>query len=355
MGAARADQGAAQPERVAPAPRAGRAALEPGVGGADRPAAPRADHPRADERRPLGTLVRRRAAHRAPRKVSARSRARVAASLFARCPRPPAPARAYPRPQRRAFLSERWLAHAQDNIHYRPGQLPDDGGGLHTGYSGKDCRLLTVVFELAPVQPGQGGFGCLPGSHRDDAPRLPTHDDWRKPGHWATAEQRGPLWPADVPVHRIEAGPGDAIIFTEKLVHGTLPWAGGGERRTLFCAWHSPFRSPSPAADRLLPLLLLSHSPVVAQSRFIRWLTSMWSGALPVRLAGADKYVPFGYHNRDVNYDLSSPTLTQQQREILSYPPEWYTAPWFGAERFEAEAPWLPVAADAGEVGASKL
>jgi hypothetical protein len=279
----------------------------------------------------------------------------VAASLFARCPRPPAPARAYPRPQRRAFLSERWLAHAQDNIHYRPGQLPDDGGGLHTGYSGKDCRLLTVVFELAPVQPGQGGFGCLPGSHRDDAPRLPTHDDWRKPGHWATAEQRGPLWPADVPVHRIEAGPGDAIIFTEKLVHGTLPWAGGGERRTLFCAWRSPFRSPSPAADRLLPLLLLSHSPVVAQSRFIRWLTSVWSGALPVRLAGADKYVPFGYHNRDVNYDLSSPTLTQQQREILSYPPEWYTAPWFGAERFEAEAPWLPVAADAGEVGASKL
>ena len=86
------------------------------------------------------------------------------------------------------------------------------------------------------MSPGQGGFGCLPGSHRDDAPPLPTHDGWRKPGHWATPEQRGPLWPQDVPVHRVEAELGDAIVFTEKLVHGTLPWAGGGERRTIFCA-----------------------------------------------------------------------------------------------------------------------
>jgi hypothetical protein len=123
-----------------------------------------------------------------------------------------------------------------DNIHFRPGALPDDGGGLHTGHGAKECRLLSVVYELAPVKPGQGGFGCLPGSHRDDAPPLPTHDGWRKPGNWATPEQRGALWPEDVPVHRIEAGLGDAIVFTEKLIHGTLPWAGGGERRTLFCA-----------------------------------------------------------------------------------------------------------------------
>lgn len=143
------------------------------------------------------------------------------------------------------------LCCSQDNIHFRPGKLPDNGGGLHTGYSAKSCRLLSVVYELAPVSPGQGGFGCLPGSHRDDAPPLPTHDGWRKPGHWATPEQRGPLWPQDVPVHRIEAELGDAIVFTEKLVHGTLPWAGGGERRTIFCAhaFSCPPIGPAAAAQ----------------------------------------------------------------------------------------------------------
>ena len=37
----------------------------------------------------------------------------------------------------------------------------------------------------------------------------------------------------------------------------------------------------------------------------------------------ADKYVPFGYHNRDVNYDTTTPSLTEQQKEILAYPHEW--------------------------------
>ena len=27
---------------------------------------------------------------------------------------------------------------------------------------------------------------------------------------------------------------GDAIIFTEAMTHGTFPWTGTGERRTLF-------------------------------------------------------------------------------------------------------------------------
>ena len=109
--------------------------------------------------------------------------------------------------------------------------------------------LLTLVYELKPVAPGQGGFGCIPGSHRPDFPALPEHEGWRK--SWATDELRGAAWPANVPVHRIEAEPGSCIIFTEKLLHGTLPWAGGGERRTLFCAHlhtlpsaHSPPLTP---------------------------------------------------------------------------------------------------------------
>ena len=41
-------------------------------------------------------------------------------------------------------------------------------------------------------------------------------------------------WPPDIPVHRVEAKAGECIIFSEKLKHGTIPWSGAGERRTLF-------------------------------------------------------------------------------------------------------------------------
>ena len=37
-------------------------------------------------------------------------------------------------------------------------------------------------------------------------------------------------------VHRVRAAAGDAILFTEALEHGTLPWTSAGRTRTtLFC------------------------------------------------------------------------------------------------------------------------
>ena len=39
-----------------------------------------------------------------------------------------------------------------------------------------------------------------------------------------------------MPAHRVEGQAGDCVLFTEKLSHGTVPWTGSGERRTLFCA-----------------------------------------------------------------------------------------------------------------------
>jgi hypothetical protein len=35
-------------------------------------------------------------------------------------------------------------------------------------------------------------------------------------------------------VKRVPARPGDAIVFTEALTHGTLPWTADAARRTLF-------------------------------------------------------------------------------------------------------------------------
>ena len=87
-----------------------------------------------------------------------------------------------------------------------------ENGKMHNG-------LTVVAYNLQDVNPGDGGFGAVPGSHKSNCP-FP--DEWRELEN----------------MHRIvEAvtGPaGCAILFTEALTHGTLPWRSQGERRTVF-------------------------------------------------------------------------------------------------------------------------
>ena len=101
---------------------------------------------------------------------------------------------------------------------------PTDGGQCYYRYNnGRFFNgLLTVAFELNDVTPSSGGFACVAGSHKGNF-ALP--DEWR-----ISAKQ------ADIPacVDRVTARSGDAIIFTEACAHGTVPWGGGGERRTIF-------------------------------------------------------------------------------------------------------------------------
>jgi len=79
--------------------------------------------------------------------------------------------------------------------------------------------LTAVAYELRDVAPGEGGFACVPGSHKSNAP-FP--DEWRDLEHPPAC------------VQPIAIAAGSAIVFTEALTHGTLPWRGTGERRTLF-------------------------------------------------------------------------------------------------------------------------
>lgn len=164
-----------------------------------------------------------------------------------------------------------------DNIHYKPGRSPQDGpdkgGSLH-GNPGN--FHITCVYELKTVEKGDGGFGCVPGSHKPHIEeRLTSMDgEWRS--NWCNTEwtSRFPNWPDDVPVHHVEAKAGDCILFTEKLKHGTIPWSGKNERRTLFY-----------------------------------------------------KYVPFGMHHGDAGYDTTDPELTERQRRILEFSPSWFNEP----------------------------
>ena len=164
-----------------------------------------------------------------------------------------------------------------DNVHYKPGRTPTDGpdkgGGLHGGPA---AFHVTCVYELKTVGPGDGGFGCVVGTHKPaNEQKLKDMDgDWR--WNWSDTEwtSKLPNWDEDVPVHRVEAKAGDCILFTEKLKHGTIPWAGKGERRTLFY-----------------------------------------------------KYVPCGMHHGDAAYDTNDPELTERQKRILEFSPCWFNEP----------------------------
>ncbi|MCB9156465.1 MAG: phytanoyl-CoA dioxygenase family protein [Caldilineaceae bacterium] len=106
------------------------------------------------------------------------------------------------------------------------GGFPYDPAQYYHFKGGKFYNGLTVVaYNLRDVNPGDGGFGCVPGSHKSN---------FQFPNEWRELEHMQPFM-------RAVTGPaGTAIIFTEALTHGTLPWAGAGERRTLFFKF-SPF------------------------------------------------------------------------------------------------------------------
>ena len=97
---------------------------------------------------------------------------------------------------------------------------PYDPGQFYYTQRGEIISGLTVVaYNLRDVHPGEGGFACVPGSHKANFPFPPEWCGLEEP-HECVLPITGPA--------------GTAIIFTEALWHGTLPWRSDRERRTLF-------------------------------------------------------------------------------------------------------------------------
>ena len=139
------------------------------------------------------------------------------------------------------------LDHVNVHTHVRQGFA---GGTLHGGWKGTggaqfssyhDGRfyngLVSVSFELYDTRPNDGGFGCIPGSHKGNL---------RLPAAWRELAKGIPDC-----VTRIAARPGDAIVFTEALTHGTLPWTAAAKRQTVFykfsphgSTWSADFFNP---------------------------------------------------------------------------------------------------------------
>jgi ectoine hydroxylase-related dioxygenase (phytanoyl-CoA dioxygenase family) len=80
--------------------------------------------------------------------------------------------------------------------------------------------LTVVTYCLTRANGGDGGFCCIPGSHKSHFVRNLAAD--------VREYRRRPDYVVQPP---LEAG--DVVIFTEALVHGTAPWMADHERRAL--------------------------------------------------------------------------------------------------------------------------
>lgn len=104
---------------------------------------------------------------------------------------------------------------------------PGTGGlGLHGGGTPHDPAqfydvrgnrmyngLVAVQWALVDHAPGDGGFCCVPGSHR---------------ANFARPDGTPRSWVVEVPL-----AAGDVVIFTEALTHGTATWRAPHLRRSL--------------------------------------------------------------------------------------------------------------------------
>ncbi|MCU1396772.1 MAG: Protein involved in biosynthesis of mitomycin antibiotics/polyketide fumonisin [Ilumatobacteraceae bacterium] len=106
-----------------------------------------------------------------------------------------------------------------------------EGGRMYNG-------LVAVQWVLVDHRPGDGGFGCVPGSHKA-AFRFP-------------AGQESGL------VVEVPMAAGDVVIFTEALTHCTIPWRGAEQRSALFYKYapgHSTWGTDYQQMTALEPLL----------------------------------------------------------------------------------------------------
>ncbi len=104
------------------------------------------------------------------------------------------------------------------------------GGRMRSG-------LLSFNWALTDAEPGQGGFGCIPGSHRAEEP-VPEG--------------------AESLVVEIPQRAGSLLVFTEALVHCTVPWNGSEDRLALLYKYspgNSTWACYPAARPEVLPLL----------------------------------------------------------------------------------------------------
>lgn len=96
--------------------------------------------------------------------------------------------------------------------------------------------LVAIAISLVDAGPEDGGFACIPGSHKAN---------YRCPEQIRTFENSDPIV-------RVPVKAGSAIMFTEALTHGTWPWVAEHERRGVFLKYtpgHMAYSSAYPSVS----------------------------------------------------------------------------------------------------------
>ncbi|MEE3258393.1 MAG: phytanoyl-CoA dioxygenase family protein [Candidatus Latescibacterota bacterium] len=112
-----------------------------------------------------------------------------------------------------------YLETGAERLGLHGGNTPYDPPEYYHFHNGRMYNGLTVVaWNLADTGPEQGGFCCIPGSHKVNYPCPPEIRN-------AHLDSGCVVVP--------EAGAGSVVIFTEALTHGTAPWRAEHQRRSL--------------------------------------------------------------------------------------------------------------------------
>ena len=118
--------------------------------------------------------------------------------------------------------AKRGRLHGGDNGHEGDHWYKYRDGVIRTG-------LTVVTFFTTPAGEGDGGFCCIPGTHKTNFLNSIPKDvrEFERDAHY---------------VRQPEVEAGDVLIFSEALVHGTMQWTADHERRA-FLFKYSPGHS----------------------------------------------------------------------------------------------------------------
>ena len=104
------------------------------------------------------------------------------------------------------------------------GEPHDRSRGYHYRNGRMFCGMTNIAVQLTDVEAGDGGFACVPGSHRAN---FPCPDDIRL---YEAHQDR---------FAQIPARAGDGVLFVECLMHGALPWTAKHQRRTVILRYNA--------------------------------------------------------------------------------------------------------------------